>query len=123
MSHVTRTTDDLSDQLSRSLQEPGRGRDAASAPGPVGRALERAGYGLVETRRRLRAMPCSPIGVRPRIRRFGQRAVHLLAILRGCRPVDRRAHERMPEPHADPSSINAASSAGLLALPVIPRYL
>ena len=72
-------------QLGRSLQERGRRRDAAATLRPVGRALELAGHRLVEARRRVRAMPCSPIGVRLGIRRLGQRAVHLPAVVRGRR--------------------------------------
>ena len=86
-------------QLGRSLEERGRGRDAAPALGAVGRALEFVGDRLVETGRRVRAMPCAAIRIGLGIRRLGQRAVHLLALVHGCRPVHRRAHQRMAEAH------------------------
>ena len=67
---------------------------------PVGRALQLASHRFVQAGRRLGAMPCSAIGIRLRICRLGQRAMCLPPVGRRRRPIDRRAHQRMPEPHA-----------------------
>lgn len=48
----------------------------------------------------MRAMPCPPIGIHAGIGRLGQRAMRHAAVGLGCRPVDRRAHQRMAESHA-----------------------
>ena len=67
-------------QLGRSLQERGRGRDAAAAPGAVGRAFQLIGDRLVEPGCSVRAMPCAAIRILLGIRRFGQRAMHLSGV-------------------------------------------
>ena len=67
-------------QLGRSLQERGRGRNAAAAAGAVGRALQLIGDRLVEPGCSVRAMPCAAIRIRLGIRRFGQRAMHLSGV-------------------------------------------
>ncbi len=86
-------------QLCRSREERGRRGDAAASLRAPGRALQLVGDGLVETRSRVRAMPCAPIGLGFGIGRLGQSAVHLLAVEDGRRLVDRRAHQRVTEPH------------------------
>jgi hypothetical protein len=57
----------IGSQLGRSLQERGHGRNAAAAPGPVGRVFQLSGHRLVETGRRVGTMPGSPIGIGLRI--------------------------------------------------------
>ena len=86
-------------QLGRSLEERGRGRDAAPALGAVGRAFQLVGDRLVETGGRVCAMPCAAIRIGLGVGRLGQRAMHLLTFVHGCRPVHRRAHQRMAEAH------------------------
>ena len=82
-----------------------RSRNAAAAASaaarlrPVGRALELGGHLLVGPDARLRAVPRAAIGIDLRIGRLGQRPMHAPPVLGRCRPVDRRAHERMAEPH------------------------
>ncbi len=87
-------------QLGRSLQERGRGRDAAAAAGAVGRAFQLIGDRLVEPGCSVRAMPCAAIRILRGIRRFGQGAMHRLAFGHVCRPVHGRAHQRVAEAHA-----------------------
>ena len=86
-------------QLGCSLEERGRCGDAAARLRAPGRALQLVGQGLVETRSRVRAMPRAPIGIGLGIGRLGEREVHLTAVRNGCRLVDRRAHQRVTEPH------------------------
>ena len=93
------TTGRVRRQLGRSLEERGGGGDAAASPRAPGRALQLVGDGLVETRCRVRAMPGAPIGIDVGIGRLGQRPMHLLAVEHGRRLVDRRAHQRVAEPH------------------------
>ena len=71
------TTGRIRGQLCRSLEERGRGGDAAASLRAPGRALQFVGDGLVETRSRVRAMPCAPIGIDFGIGRLGQSAMHL----------------------------------------------
>ena len=87
-------------QLGRSLQESSRGCDAAATLRPVGGALQPGGDALVETDRRVGSMPSSPIGIHLAVRRLGQRAMNLPAGGLSNGPIDRRAHEWMPESHA-----------------------
>ena len=58
-------------------------------------------------------MPGATIGIRLRIGRLSQRAMHFLAVAKVSRPVGGRAHERMPEPHPDPE----LDQRGLLSRP------
>jgi hypothetical protein len=44
-------------------------------------------------------MPRAPVGIGCRIGCLGQRAMHLSAVGVGRRLVDRRAHQRVTEPH------------------------
>ena len=82
-----------------------RARNAAAAATPprararLGRALQLVGHGLVGTRRGMRTVPGAPIGIQLRIGRLGQRAMGVPAVRHARRPVRRRAHQRMPEPH------------------------
>ena len=89
-------------QLGCSLEEGGRGGDAAPALGAVGRALQLVGDRLVETGGCVCAMPCAAIRIYLGVGRLRQRAMHLLAFGHGCRPVDRRAHEWMAKAHPGP---------------------
>ena len=89
----------LGRQFGRALQEGGGRRQAPARLRPVGRALQLARDVFVAARRRVRAVPGAAIGIDVRIGRLRQHPVRALAILRGCRLVDRRAHERMAKPH------------------------
>ena len=75
------------------------GRQAASRPRSAGRALQLGGDVLVEADRRVRAMPGAAIGVDVGVGGFGQRPMDALSLLRRCRALDRRTHERMTEAH------------------------
>jgi len=44
-------------------------------------------------------MPGPTVGIKLRVGCLGQGAVHLLALLQRRRPVGRRPHQGMPEPH------------------------
>ena len=105
-------------QLCRSLEEGGRRGDAAAVARAAGRALQLVGHGLVETRRGVRAMPCAPIGIELRVGRLGQRAMDVAAVRHARRPVRRRAHQRMPEPHprADVDQARGLGRRGLVGL-------
>ena len=74
-------------------------RQAASRSSPVGRALQFGGDVLVEPGRRVREVPGAAIGVDVGIGGFGQRPVNALSLLRRCRALHRRTHERMGEAH------------------------
>ena len=87
-------------QLGRPLQERG-GRGQPAAPlRAVGRARHLRGHRLVRRRRRMRAMPGATVGIEDRVGRVGERPVHVAAVARVRRAVDRRADERMREAHA-----------------------
>ena len=76
---------------------------AASPPRPCARSAERTisrGDRLVRRRRRVRAMPGATVGIEGRVGRVGERPVHIAAVARVRRAVDRRADERMREAHA-----------------------
>jgi hypothetical protein len=81
------------------LQERGGRGQAPAALRSPGRTLQLVGDLLVRLRRSLRPVPGAPIRIEPRISHLGQRVVDLLSLLAGGRPVGRRAHQRMPEPH------------------------
>ena len=87
-------------QLGRPLEERGRRGDATAGAGATGRALELTGDRSSRGGRRVRVMPGAAIRIHLGIGRLGQRAVHLLALGHGRRPVHRRAHQRMAEAHA-----------------------
>ena len=74
-------------------------RQAAARPRSAGRALQLGGDVLVEPGRRVREVPGAAIGVDVGIGGFGQRPVNALSLLRRCRALDRRTHERMTEAH------------------------
>ena len=87
-------------QLRRARQERrSRGRAAAGLR-PVGRALELGGHLLVDTHRRVSAMPRPTIGIDLRIGRLRQRPMRSSPLGRGRRPVHRGSHQWMPEPDA-----------------------
>ena len=91
--------------------------------GAVGRALKLRSHRLIETRRGMRAMPCSPVGVRLRDRSL--RPMRRAPSWRSCADAARYTAERTSgcrNRTRIPNSINAASSAGLLALPRIPSW-
>ena len=77
-------------------------RQAASRPRAAGRALELCGDVLIEPGRRVRKVPGAAIRIDIGIGGLGQRAVNALALLRHRHAVDRRAHERVTEPHLRP---------------------
>ena len=87
-------------QLGRSLQEGGGRGEPATTLRAVGRARHLRGHRLVRNRRRVRAMPGATVGIDIGIGRVGERLVHVAAVSRGRRAVDRRADERMRESHA-----------------------
>ena len=74
-------------------------RQAAARPRSPGRALELGGDVLVEADRRVRKMPGAAIRVDIDIGGLGQRPVNALSLLRRCRALHRRPHERMTETH------------------------
>ena len=81
----------------------GTRRPRPARPRACARPAERAssgGDGLVRRRGGVRAMPGAAVGIELRIGRLGERAMHVAAVTRGRRAVDRRADERMREPHA-----------------------
>ena len=90
----------LGRQLGRRARERRRPPPGPRAPAP-GRPSARARAATSSSRlgRRVRAVPGAAIGIDLRIGRLRQRPVRAPALLRGCRPVDRRAHERMTKPH------------------------
>ena len=108
-------------QLCCSLEERGRCGDAAARLRAPGRALQLVRQGLVETRSRVRAMPRAPIGIGLGIGRLGQREVHLTAVRNGCRLVDRRAHQRVTEPHEGAEVDQPGGLGGLLRRPLRAR--
>ena len=80
----------------------GRGRrHPATGPRAIGGALQLGSDVLVRPGSRLRAVPRAPVGVDLRVGHLRQRPVRVPALGRGRRPVDRRAHERMPELHQE----------------------
>jgi hypothetical protein len=86
-------------QQDRTLEEcRGRGQPA---PGlrPAGRALQLGGDVLVRPGRALRPVPRPPIGIGPGIGDLRQRGVRRVPVLHRSRPVGRRSHQRVPEPH------------------------
>jgi hypothetical protein len=83
----------------RVLEEGGGGRDAPAGQPAAGRAFQFLGDLLVRRGRRLGAMPRAPVGIELRIRGFGQRGVQRVSFTRRRRPVGRRPHARVTEPH------------------------
>jgi hypothetical protein len=81
------------------LQERGRRRETTAAPCPACGLLKFGSNFLIWARRGLGPVPGPPVRVGSRVGGLGQRAVQLLPGLDRCRPVGRRAHQRMPEPH------------------------
>ena len=80
---------------------PPRSRRVAAPGPPTAQARRRV---LVGPRGGLGAVPGAPIRIELRIGHLRQRAVRLPAFARRRRPVDGRAHQRMPEPHPAPIS-------------------
>ena len=94
----------------RAARGPASARPPApgTRPPPPGRRGRRARPRIAPARsatassvagRGVRAMPRAPVGIGVGIGRVGERAVHVAAVARGGAPVDRRAHQRMPEAH------------------------
>jgi len=81
------------------LQERSRRRETTAAPCPACGLLKFGSDFLIWARRGLGPVPGPPIRIDSRVGDLGQRAVQLLPRLDRCRPVGRRAHQRMPEPH------------------------
>ena len=87
-------------QHRRALQERGRRGQASARLRAAGRALELGGDVLVGPGRGLGPVPGAAVGIDLRIGDLRQGAVDVLPLLQRRRPVGRRAHQRMPEPHA-----------------------
>src|SRR5262249_6536828 len=68
---------------------------------PPGRPLQLGSDVLVRPGCGLGLVPRTAIGVGIRVGRLRERRVQLLPVWQRCRPVDRRADQRMPEPHLD----------------------
>jgi hypothetical protein len=83
----------------RRLQERGSCSQAAARSRPPRRPLQIRGDVLVRPRCRLGGVPRAAIRIGLGIGGLGQRAVRAASLLDRCRPVDRRAHQRVPEPH------------------------
>ena len=83
----------------RALKECRRRCQAPAALRASGRALELGGDVLVGPGRGLGAVPGATIGIDFRIGRRRQGAVQLLSLMNRRRPVGRRAHQWMTEPH------------------------
>jgi hypothetical protein len=81
------------------LQERGRRRQTTAALGPACAMLKFGGNVLIGAGRGLGTVPGPPVRIDSRVGGLGQRAVQLLPRLERCRPVGRRADQRMPEPH------------------------
>ena len=86
-------------QQHRTLQERrGRGQPAAGL-GPVRRPLQLGRDLFVRAGRGLGPVPGPQVRFGHRVGDLGQRPVHLLPVLDRRGPVDRRAQQRVPEPH------------------------
>ncbi len=88
-------------QLGRALQKRRRGGQPAAGAGPAGRTLQLRGGVLISAHHRLRAVPGTPVRIDLLVGDGGQRAVRPAPVGRCGRPVDRRAHQRVPEPHTE----------------------
>ncbi|HEU0181033.1 MAG TPA: hypothetical protein VFR16_02500 [Agromyces mariniharenae] len=86
-------------QLDRAPEERRRCRETASGARSPRRSLQLLRDGLVRPDRRRREMPRASVGLGRRIDGLGEREVNGSPVPRRRRAVDRRAHERMPEPH------------------------
>jgi len=102
------------------LEERTRGGQPTTRSRPPGRALQLASHRLVRLHCRLGAMPGPPVGIDPRIEGLGQRPVRRPPILRGGRPIDGGAGQRMAEPHVGAEfepvprpRLGAAASTGM----------
>ena len=89
----------LRGQARCTLEQRGRGREAAAGSCSAGRPLEILRDRLVEGGRGVRPVPGAPIGVERRVGRVGERTMNLPPLVDRGDPVRRSAHERMPEPH------------------------
>jgi hypothetical protein len=67
---------------------------------PSRRVLQVGGDRLVQTCRRLRAVPGPPVGIQVGVDRLGQCAVRHAAVGLGCCSVERRPHQGVPKSHA-----------------------
>jgi hypothetical protein len=81
------------------LLERGGGRQASACLGAVGGAFEFRRDQLVRAGGRRGKVPGPTIRIDLRVGRLGQRAVHPPPLPRRCRPVQRRADQRMAKPH------------------------
>ena len=81
------------------LKERRRRRETSAALCPACELLKFGSNFLIWARRGLGTVPGPPIRIDSRVGGLGQRAVQFLPRLDRCRPVGRRAHQRMPEPH------------------------
>ena len=91
--------DGIGSQMRRTRQKCGSRRDAATRPRPLGPAGELVRNRFVGIGGRLRAMPGPKLHVVSRIGRVGERLMHASPIGQRGSPVDRRAHQRVPEVH------------------------
>lgn len=81
------------------FQERGRGGPAAARQGPVRRPFQRGGDRFVRTDRRVGEVPGAPVGVALGVGGVGEGAVHRPQVRGLGAAPDRRAHQRVPEPH------------------------
>ena len=86
-------------QVGGSPEEGRRRRQAPARLGATGRPLQLRGNRFVQRRSCVCEMPRPAVGVGLEIGRLGESPMCPLAILRRCRPVNGRAHERMTESH------------------------
>ena len=86
-------------QLGRLPQEGGGRGEASTCLRPPGRLLELDGDVLIGAACGMGTMPGAAIRFARRIGHVRQRTVHALPLPIGCRPVDRRAHQRMAKTH------------------------
>ncbi len=84
------------------LEERGRGGEPAACLRPARRTLELGGDFLAGSRRGAGAVPSAPIGVGLGVGRFGEGAMHAVAVVVGRRAVGGGSDERMRELDARP---------------------
>ena len=111
-----RTVGGFGRQRRRALEERGRrGHPPRAWARPADRSSSQA-TSSSGPRRRVRAVPGAAVGIRFRIGDLCERAVHVLSFLERRRPVGRRAHQRMTEPHAGTELDQASLDRGRCSL-------
>jgi hypothetical protein len=89
-------------QLGRAREEGGGCGQSAACLRPVSGVLQLGGDVLVRPGRRLGVMPSPPVRIGLRVGGLRQRPVRTAPLLGRGGAVDRRAHQRMMEPHPRP---------------------